>query len=204
MVRSARSLAFVSLLLACASACGRREPAALAREVATQLAALGVPPRTVRCDGAQCRAELADGQWAPLPLETRADGVHWRLGAVVVATAPLERYLAAELAALGLGAAPRCGARYLVLSAPRRVRCELGPHGVAWVDLQADGSYALEVALGVAVAERERGPSVSELEQRSRQLAGGDAAADEGDGDGEPSELDDGAAPASQQGHVSR
>lgn len=180
------------LSLAAAWGCGRGQGEPLAREVSAQLAALGVTPRSVRCAGAECSAELAAGVSVPLALEPRADGVHWRLGAVLVSTAPLERYLAGELAALGLEATPRCGTPFVVLSAPRRLRCGLGAHGVAWVDLQSDGSYSLEVALGAAVAERERGPALSELEARSRQLDGDDSATDEAadeaadDGDGAP------------------
>lgn len=178
----------MALSFAAAWGCGGGEAEPLAREVSAQLTALGVAPRSVRCDGAACSAELAGGQSVPLALEPRADGVHWRLGAVLVSTAPLERYLAGELAALGLEATPRCGASFVVLSAPRRLRCELGAHGVAWVDLRADGSYALEVALGAAVAERERGPATSELDARSRQLDRDDeadeAAEIEEEGDG--------------------
>lgn len=192
VARSARQLAFVAFSLGWACGRGPGESAPLEREVAAQLAAQGVAPRVVRCEGSACRAELAPGQWVPLLLETRADGVHWRLGAVVVATAPLERYLAGELAALGLGATPRCGAPYVVLSAPRRTRCELAPHGVAWVDLRADGSYAIEVALGAAVAARQAGPPVSELEQRSRQLERGDDGSDGDYEDGSQSHVDGG------------
>lgn len=194
VARSARQLAFVAFSLGWACGSGPGERALLERQVAAQLAAQGVAPRALRCEGSACRAELAPGQWVPLLLESRADGVHWRLGAVVVATAPLERYLAGELAALGLGARPRCGEPYVVLSAPRRTRCELAPHGVAWVDLRADGSYAIEVALGAAVAARQAGPSVSELEQRSRQLERGGEGSDEGSDDGSDGDSEDGSA----------
>lgn len=164
-------------------ACGDREapPAARASPLEVAIAAqLGEQlggPATVACDALVCRATLADGSAWPVEVQVVDGGWAWRI-AGLVATAPLEPYLRATLADLGVGQGVRCAPRLHRLGADAPVACALEHGGVALVTIAADGSTAIELDLDREAGEA-RSEAVSparerELLELSHALADGD------------------------------
>lgn len=151
--------------------CRRAEDRSFERELAAQLTQKLGAGAKVRCpaDAARCTATIA-GEALPVAL-TREDGqVRWQLDGLVISGPELERQVAAELAALGVEAKPRCGAPLQSVEVEARVTCSLSELGVAWATVHADGSYTLELALGAAQEERSREVKEQELDDLSRAL----------------------------------
>jgi hypothetical protein len=182
-------------LLAIALVACKRGEHGIERDIRAGLAAqLGMPVSAVTCDRGTppraCQARV-DDQWLPVAVAAAPDGsLGWTLDGLVIAAAPLEQRVIAELDSLGIAAPVRCGPRLRVAHAGDRIACALGapasPVGTAWATLTGDdGSYALEIALGAdAVHARSDDVDVAALDELSAALdldpgsdeAGGDHA----------------------------
>ena len=122
-----------------------------------------------------CTAQLPDGTSLPIDVTLHDGSYDWRVRGLLVTSEAIETYLAAELADLGVAQAAHCVPRVRAIVAGERLSCSLGGGGTAFVTVAADGSTAVELALGPAAAavrsevltpEREQA-----LERASRALA---------------------------------
>ena len=167
-------------LAACGSAAegdlghGERQGSPLELAIARDLTArFGASP-AVRCyviwrRPVVCTATLADR--TRFTIAIRDDGARWRwaIEGKVVAVAPIEAFIHAELTDLGAAQGVACGARVQHLASDR-LTCELEHGGKAFATIAADGTLAVELALDVGAAKaRSDGPA--DLEKRSRALA---------------------------------
>ena len=167
-----RALAVVWIL---ALACGQGgDP--LERQLRRELRAqLGVAVDEVTCSGAPaaaCQVRVGD-QWLAVSITATAGGDRtWALTGLVIAAAPLERYVAAELEGLGMAVVVDCGARVRAVQVGDRIACSLGEAGAAWATITDDeGNFAIEVALGGdAVRARSNEVDQASLEAHSRAL----------------------------------
>jgi hypothetical protein len=185
-VRTALALALLGAA-PCRGGGGDDHPAAggLERSIERGLGAqLGVAIAGVTCAGARCTATLEGG--GALPVAVR--GKDWELDGLVVAAAPLEQYLGAALADLGITAKIDCGARVRAVAVGDRIECRLGDAGRAWATIRAGGDFAIELAIGAdAVAARAAAADDDALERQSVALDHDpDGGAGEGEGEGEP------------------
>jgi hypothetical protein len=159
-------------------------------------------PVTTRCTfvagiPAACEAHLADRTRLPLAITSDGDGWLWRVAGRVIEVRPLAAHVDAELAELGLPYTATCGDGLQVVAAGGRISCKLSNGGAAYLDILADGTTSLELALDPDSA-RARGEPVtpeqeSDLERRSRAL---ERLAGESDGEDEVG----GAAPGDSSG----
>jgi hypothetical protein len=204
----ARAAALV-LALGGAGACGGGgggKGSELERQLAAQLTAQLGAQAEVRCEGAppkRCMASLA-GSHIPLALSDEAGQVRWRIQGLVVSAKELERQLVDELAALGLGdVTPRCGPALQIAMAGDRIACRLAEAGAAWATVNADGSYALELALGAAAVERSQDLDEAQLDELSRALDREQGDRDEGEDGEDPGDALGEAAPRAGSGVAS-
>lgn len=106
-----------------------------------------------------CSAKLADGTALPIVVDGDgdADGWTWRVDGVVVESAPVVTYVQDALARLGVAQGVSCGPPLQVVPAGDRIACSLSGGGAAFVQVAADGSTSLELALdpGGAAARSE-------------------------------------------------
>jgi hypothetical protein len=171
----------IAVLLA---ACGRGGDAgsgspALERSIAQGLTAqLGVEVAHVTCGGSRCTAALAGGGSLSIAVHDR----DWQLDGLVIATAPLEQYLALLCGDLGLNVKPACGARAIAVAPGDRVECRLGDLGRAFATIRDGGDFTIELAIGGdAVTAREAQADEAALDRASLALDHGAATTDEGD-----------------------
>jgi hypothetical protein len=178
------------LALACV-ACGGGSGSPLERDIAAGLAAqLGVPVEKVTCSGepaTACQARIGD-QWLTVAVvPAQGGGVAWELTGVVIGLAPVERYLAKELAGLGHDVKVDCGAPVRAVTVGERVRCSLGALGAAWaIVVDGDGAVDVEIALGgEAVRARSEDVDPVGLDEISAALDLGAVSGEPPDEDGE-------------------
>ena len=152
------------------------------RSIAQGLTAqLGVEVAHVTCGGARCTAALAGGGSLSIAVHDR----DWQLDGLVIATAPLEQYLATVCADLGLAVKPACGARAIAVAPGDRVECRLGDLGRAFATIGNGGDFSIELAIGSdAVSAREAPVDEAALDRASLALDHGSAEGDEPDVDG--------------------
>jgi hypothetical protein len=187
-------------VLACA-ACGGGDDPGVARAATAQSAAeatiarglaaqLGVAIDRVSCNGVRCTAHVAGGG----ELAIAVHGKDWSIDGLAIASAPLEQYLSAALADLGVAARPDCGPRVRAARIGDRIECRLGDAGRAWATIRdAGGAFSIELALGPdAVAARTAPTDESALDRASAALATGSG--DESDDEPAPP-IDAGVAP---------
>jgi len=162
-----------------ASACGRGKTGErpLERDIRTGLAAqLATAVEGVECPAPPapftCRARVGD-TWLHVEVIPSAGGeLAWQLTDFAIAAAPLEAYLVAELAGLGVPATADCGARVRVAQVGDRIACALGSAGAAWATItDEDGGFSIEIALGDdAVHARTEASDVAALDELSAAL----------------------------------
>ena len=181
-------VSFALLAVACHGGDGGSAGGALERSIAQGLAAqLGVEVAHVTCAGARCTAALAGGGALTVAVHDR----DWELDGLVIATAPLEQYVAAVCGDLGLAVKVSCGARAIAVAPGDRVACRLGDAGKAYATIRDGGDFAIELAIGRdAVAAREAPVDEAALDRASAALDRDD---DGGAGEGDETELDAGA-----------
>lgn len=112
----------------------------------------------VRCvtAAARCTATLPDA--TALPIALGADG-SWRVDGLVVRAAALEAVIADELDGVGATARARCpGPAIRVIAEGARISCPLSGGGRAFVDVHADGSIDVELALDAAAGAARMAP----------------------------------------------
>jgi len=152
---------------------------------------LGVRVERLRCPpGAfpkACAADLPGTPGVEVTVADGPDGVEWSLAGFLIATAPLEVEIAAELDDLGVEATADCGPAYRVTHVGDRVPCTLevgGARGAAWARITDDAAdFDLELALDpAAVAARTGEADEADLERLSRALDRDDAEGREDDG----------------------
>jgi hypothetical protein len=127
------------------------------------------------CTAARCRATFPDGGALDATIAPGGRALRWQLDGLLINAATLARYLDETLADLGRPGPARCGAAHRLVAPGALVRCELPAGGRAWATVNADGTFAVELALEPDVA-RVRDPDLTdelepELERRSRALA---------------------------------
>jgi hypothetical protein len=136
---------FGLLVILGVAACGGGGGSPVERDVAKGLAAqLGVEVAKVTCSGdpaTACQARVGDQWLAIAVVPAQGGGVAWELTGVVVAMAPVERYLEKELAELGHAVEVDCGPRLRAVTVGERVTCSLGALGAAWATI-VDGEGA--------------------------------------------------------------
>jgi hypothetical protein len=196
----------VLLVLLCVAACGGGGGSPLERDVEKGLAAqLAVDIDRVSCSGdpaTACQAKVGDQWLAIAVVPAQGGGVAWELTGVVVALAPVERYIEKELAEIGHAVKVDCGSRVRTVTVGERVTCSLGALGAAWATIVDDeGAVDIEIAIGGdAVRARSEDVDVAGLDELSAALDLGavsgeppDEEGGEGGGSGPP--VDAGAAP---------
>jgi hypothetical protein len=138
---------------------------ALEHAIATQLGArIGLPVR-VWCGvlPPQCIATLPDRAELPIRLVPTRDGWTWRVDGLVVTADPIEAYLRETLLDLGAVQQVTCTPRIRLLDPGDRVACDLEHGGKAFVTVNADGSFAVEIELD-PIAGRARSEDLVDLE----------------------------------------
>ncbi|MEZ4360698.1 MAG: hypothetical protein R3B48_10990 [Kofleriaceae bacterium] len=174
--------------------CGRgAASSAVEGELAAALATqLGRAPE-VRCPPVapsfRCRARV-EGVALSISVAQDAGRLTWRLEGEVISGDRLERYLAGELAELGVAATPSCGPPFQEVTPGARVTCRLSGRGIAWATFRGDGDYSIEIALDDAEAARAEVADPSLLDELSRALDRDPPdepdGLDDGDGDDDP------------------
>ncbi len=175
--------------------------ASLRRSIADGLAGqLGARVTEVRCSDGQCTATLDGGGELPIAIH----GSDWELRGLVIASTPLEQYLATALADLGVTGPVDCGVHVRAAKVGDRVECKLAAGGRAWATIRnSDGDFAIEIAVGAdAVAARQADVDVAALDRLSAALdrggadpsGGGAGGAGDGEGESGEGESDDGEA----------
>jgi hypothetical protein len=168
------ALGFLPILAACGGR-GEGPEDRVRRSLAEQL---GAPVAALRCPAGPsprtCVAEVEDAR-LELVVRDTPDGLSWSLEGFVIATAPLEEVIAAELETLGVAAAIDCRPRYRLTQVGERVDCRLtldGEAGAAWALITDEaGRFELELALDpAAVLARTAAADVDQLERLSRAL----------------------------------
>ncbi len=171
------------LALSAAVACGRdpdRVAAAIRRDLARDL---GVAIARVTCRGPQCEAVTAAGLRIPVTVTSRRP-LAWET-VDLIDPAPIAAEVRAALVSVGAAQAIDCGALRLASAGGDRVECALAGGGVALVEVAADGTLDVELALTAAIAATRRAPpDDAALERQSRALDTDEAEGEEPDGDG--------------------
>jgi hypothetical protein len=141
---------------------------AIARELTAKLA----QPVTATCTmivglPAKCEATAADGMKLPIEITSEGSEWAWRVPGRLIETAPIKAYVDRALADLQLAQQANCGGRFAFVVPGDRVGCKLSGGGIAFVQLAADGTASLELALDPASGAA-RGDLVTP--ERDRQL----------------------------------
>jgi hypothetical protein len=181
---------FGLLVILGVAACGGGGGSPVERDVAKGLAAqLGVEVAKVTCSGdpaTACQARVGDQWLAIAVVPAQGGGVAWELTGVVVAMAPVERYLEKELAELGHAVEVDCGPRLRAVTVGERVTCSLGALGAAWATIvDGEGAVDVEIAIGgAAVRARSEDVDVAGLDELSAALDLGAVSGEPPDGEG--------------------
>jgi hypothetical protein len=134
----------------------RRSP--VETSIARDLTSRFGTPVTVTCTtvvGAPvaCTATLADKTTMPIAIENASKSEWaWRIDGRVIDGRAIATYVEGELAVLKIGETVTCGPPVQVVRADERVSCTLSGGGAAFVQVAADGSTTLELALDKASA----------------------------------------------------
>jgi hypothetical protein len=170
---------------------------AIARDLTARFGTSVTVACTIASAGAPmtCTASLADKTTMPIVLESAsASEWAWRIDGRVIDGRAIAAHVEGELAALKISETVTCGPPVQVVRPGDRVACTLSGGGAAFVQVAADGSTTLELALDKASAaartelvtpERDR-----ELTLQSKRLE--DL---EGESDGEEAVAGDGGVP---------
>jgi hypothetical protein len=168
--------------------CRSRSASSFEQQVAGQLTAQVGQVAEVECDAVaaprHCFAVVAGNVRLPIRVTADTDQLRWRIDGLVVSAGRLEQHLAAQLLAIGVVAAPRCGPPLQVVTAGQRMSCQLPSLGVAWATIHADGSYSIEVAVGDAMVARTEAVDPAQLDALSRALDRAQGAVEDGEDDG--------------------
>lgn len=154
------SLVCVVTLLGCSDSQVRERTRSSPLEtgIARDLTARFAMPVTVSCIAVgaipiTCTATLLDGTALPIVIENAGkDAWGWRVDGIVIESRAIVAHVEAELDALGVREGVTCGPRIQVLRPGERVSCTLSGGGAAFVQVAADGTTVLEVALTAATA----------------------------------------------------
>lgn len=159
---------------------GPTRPSPLETGIARDLTARFGTPATVSCVvvGAipiTCNAALGDGTALPIVIENAGkDAWGWRIDGVVIESKTIVAHVEGELAALGVAQGVTCGPAIQLIRPGGRVACTLAGGGAAFVQVAADGSTMLELALDAVSAAARAEPVTpakeDDLLQRSREL----------------------------------
>jgi hypothetical protein len=161
--------------LAC---CGDRQPSEGARKspvetaIARDLTAKIGQPVTTTClvvasVPTKCEAALADGTKVPIQIESAGNEWAWKVGGLVVDTAPIVAHIRAALGELNVAQQVNCGGRTAFVETGSRLACKLSGGGTAFVGFRNDGTTSLELDLDAASAAA-RGELVTP--ERDREL----------------------------------
>lgn len=134
----------------------------------------------------KCSAKLGDGTALPIAIENASKTEWgWRVDGRVIETKAIAAYVQEGLADVHVTETASCGAPIQVIKPGERIVCKLSGGGAAFVDIAADGSTSLELALdSVSAAARMElvtPDSERELTKQSKAL---EPLAGESDGEG--------------------
>lgn len=165
----------------------RRSPleTAIARELTQRFRT----PVTATCTliagmASKCEASLADGTNIPIEVKSEKQDWVWRVDGIVVEATSIEEYVAGALADLKLEQRVECSPAIHVVAAGDRVACKLSGNGVAFVQIAADGTGSLELALDAEAAAARSEPVTPEKDREMFELSKS-LEAREGESDGE-------------------
>jgi hypothetical protein len=171
----------------------KRSP--LETAIARDLTARFGTPVTVICTAGACTATLADKTTMPIVVDSASAGEWgWRIDGRVIEGKAIATYVEGVLAALKIRESVTCGPPHQIVRPGERVSCTLSGGGAAFVQVAADGSTTLELALdkesAAARAELVTPDRDRELTIQSKRLE--DL---EGESDGEEAVATDGGVP---------
>lgn len=176
-------------------ACGDRKPSEGARKspletaIARDLTARIGQPVSATCImvaglPTKCEATLADGTKLPIEIASEGREWAWKVGGLVIDTAPIAAHITKALGDLEIAQQVNCGARTAFVETGGRLACKLSGGGTAFVRFEKDGTTSLELALDAASAAARGEPVTPE---RDRELTSISRALEalEGESDGE-------------------
>jgi hypothetical protein len=165
----------------------RRSPleTAIARDLTQRLHA----PVTASCTliagmASKCEASLADGTKIPIEVKSDKKDWAWRVDGIVVEAIPIRDYVAAALGDLHIDQHVDCSPAVHVVEAGGRIACKLSGGGIAFVQIAADGTASLELALDAEAATARNEPVTPEKDRELFDLSKS-LEAREGESDGE-------------------
>ncbi len=186
-------------------ACGDKKPSEGARKspletaIARDLTARIGQPVSATCVMVAglpktCEAALADGTKLPIELSNEGKEWGWKVGGLVVDTAPITAHITAALGDLHVAQQVNCGARTAFVETGGRLACKLSGGGTAFVRFAEGGTTSLEIELDAASAAARGEPVTPE---RDRELTSISKALEalEGESDGEEEATVDGGVP---------
>lgn len=115
----------------------------------------------------KCEAALSDGTKIPIEVKSDKKDWAWRVDGIVVEEADLANHVRSALTDLHIDQRVDCSPAVHVVVAGDRVACKLSGGGLAFLQIAADGSASLELALDPAAATA-RGELVTP--EKDRQL----------------------------------
>jgi len=132
----------------------------------------------------KCEASLGDG--TKIPIEVRSDKKDWawRVVGIVVEEQEIASQVKAALADLHVDQRVDCAPRVHVVAAGDRIACKLSGGGLAFLQIAADGTTSLELALDPAAASA-RGELVTPDKERELFEVSKSLESREGQSDGE-------------------